>query len=517
MPTLSEIRTLSDEQLQVAKATVGPVLVTGGPGTGKTMSLIGRAAALLNGGVQAANIIVLTPSARRVEDLRMDLPENLRLLSPRIDHEQIKKVRTTTLEDLAIYILRRHGGEKIGMPATFGIRNDAQAKELAEELAARYGNQWRIIERDIPGILRWHWARSSKLHRSSENEAPRVPPCWMDFLDTYEAEKKSREVCDNRDLVPLAVRLMDQNSSYFEEWRKGTKIHLIVDDFQNLTPAEYRLLRLVSGLDGSITVAGDSNQCVGIHRGADGRHLKLFQQEFSRVMSIRLEASYGRNAHLTEMAARLAQGQNAPHIVGEISPFDPHEKQGNEQIRRTTLVEFTGDPSQMGGSIASEAKIWNQRGLAWEGMAVICRRHSYIDELKQIFSSREIPFTEMGDDRWRGVGEKQSGVALSTIHASQGRHWKNVWVVDVADHIMPGRTRSNDVLLLEEERHLFFVAVTRATQWLRLFYCSEEGTRAPTRLLESITDQLDRRQIRADPAELAARFSQMMQGTRGAD
>ena len=96
-------------------------------------------------------------------------------------------------------------------------------------------------------------------------------------------------------------------------------------------------------------------------------------------------------------------------------------------------------------------------------MAVICRRHASIDLMAPWLRGKDIPYTVMGEDRWQGVAGPRPGIALSTIHASQGMQWRDVWILDAADHVLPGHTSLANASLrrLPEERRLFFVASTQ--------------------------------------------------------
>ena len=105
----SHIKMLSDEQMQAAKAAVGPVLVTGGPGTGKSVALMARLSGILNSGASASQILFLTTNARRAADLRVELPSFLRRFSPNVLPEVLGKVQPTILENLTNSLLRRYG------------------------------------------------------------------------------------------------------------------------------------------------------------------------------------------------------------------------------------------------------------------------------------------------------------------------------------------------------------------------------------------------------------------------
>ena len=485
----SHIKMLSDEQMQAAKAAVGPVLVTGGHGTGKSVALMARLSGILNSGASASQILFLTTNARRAADLRVELPSFLRRFSPNVLPEVLGKVQPTILENLANSLLRRYGAEVLGIPEGYTVQNYKLATQTAKRLLDDECHQQSISSEEEVEILRWHWLQRSRLQPDS---APGIPHVWVNLLDHYAERKRANRILDQGYLIPLTVEMLQGDPHRFAGWRKKGVKHLLVDDFQNITAAGYRLLHLLIGKDGSIVVGGDSSQCIGTHMGADSGHLNRFRRDYPTLQAFQLKDSHGRASGLTEMAVCLSQ-RRAPERV--VSSIDALGQQGSlREVKNIVLVEVTGNFTRMCGHIAGEAEFRHRKGLAWEDMAVICRRHKLIDELANLLCLRNIPFTEMGDDRWKGVGDEQSGIALTTIHASLGRHWKLAWIADVGDHVIPGPVRPMGVSSLEE-KNLFFVAATRAARELRLIYSSGNGQRAPSRFLEPIYHLLERRRI----------------------
>ena len=495
MVAQSTIRRFDDGQRQVATARHGPVLVTGGPGTGKTVALIGRIAGLLNVGISGRSIFFLTTSDRRAADMRRELPEHLGPLCPNVPAENMIGVQAASLEDFSASWLCRHGAEILGIPPDFNVWSHRQAVQVAAGLARADGRLRGISDREVRGILRWHWFHRSRLEANRDSS---IPPLWQEILALYGEEKIRRNALARDELIPLAVKSMVQDPHRLEEWRQRSRRHLLVDDFQNVTPAGHRMLRMIGGPDPSITLAGDANQSVGSWRGADRRSIDQFRRDYPGAQAFVLTTNHRGTGRLAKLAVRLAQEWSMGPIgdESETSPYLLTPLRGEKPV----LAEVSGGRGDMHAFVADDVRQQHSSGIPWEEMAILCRRHASVDELAPVFRSRGIPCTVMGDDRWQGIGAVQSGVSLATIYASQGMQWQDVWVLDVGDHLIPGRLGAgeNGVLTTNEEQRLFFVAATRAAERLRFLYCRESGLASATRFLEPVMDLLEHRKAPTD-------------------
>ena len=172
-------------------------------------------------------------------------------------------------------------------------------------------------------------------------------------------------------------------------------------------------------------------------------------------------------------------------LARRVGHAEPHP--GPSSGERPILCEYHG--SQDGLDHYTAIRIHGARvlGFQWGNIAVLCRRHSSIDRLVKVLTMHGIPHTVQGEDRGPVPREDGNGITVSTFHASQGRQWPVVWVADVADRMVPGPTGLGDRFWVEEEKRLFYVAVTRATKRLYLSYCSA-GEATATRFFALVRD-----------------------------
>ena len=254
---------LDRAQLEAVSAPEPHVLVVGGPGTGKSFVLHARAAVMPTKGVPPQSIFYVTPNGARAFDLQNGaFAEELGRLTGSVSREAAQSVRILSVLRLA----HRYGAAILGMSADYAIWGPQESEAALRELLNAGTYQSRISDEDLPDIVRWHRRRRSSL---PETDFQGIPALWPEIIALYEQEKRRRNVLDEEDLVPLAIRSMEGRPDVLRAWRRQVVPRLLVDDFQNLTPVEYRLLQLLAGPDGSFAAAGDPNQSVGAWRGAE--------------------------------------------------------------------------------------------------------------------------------------------------------------------------------------------------------------------------------------------------------
>ena len=463
-------------------ALLGPVLVEGGPGSGKGRTLSARVAVLLNTGASPRSIFYLTPNPRRARQIRQTIAAQLPLISRRVTPEQAGAVQVASLRGFAETWLRYIGPQSQGITADFTLWSDQHSEQVMEQLllANHHGSG---ISLDVRDILRLHRYRRSS---NPQLDVPGVPPPWTDLIAEYEMEKRRQNALDPEDLVYRSIETAGNKPEDLRAWRDRAKPHLMVDDFQNLTRAEYLFLKTLVGSNGSLTVAGDRNRRIGTYRGADRELFDLFLRENPSAKHFRPLANYRLTQPLHDLAVALLP--TAAPDGAEPGTVVPRLPKGQTSI----LIRFPGTPDEMGQSIAGLLTGYRAHGSSWGDIAVLCRRRSSVDRLSKSLSARGIPCRVWGDDRRQGRESSQHELTISTFHAAQGQQWDKVVIEDASDDMVPGSLDLSNQDWLQEERRLLYVAVTRAAKTLAIFCCTKGGEGTESRFLTMGNDVLDR-------------------------
>jgi superfamily I DNA/RNA helicase len=376
-------------QRAAAEAPEGPVLIIGGPGSGKTHTLIGRIAVLLREGAPPRTIAYLSFSSHGAHEVRRQLNG--------LEPEAAPDLFAGTLHQYASHFLRRAGAAVLGIPPHYTIWDPQQAAETIAELArASSPEDPEMGQEEIKELLHWHDLDRTRL---PEDALPAPRKGWQRLAGLYTAEKRRQDTLDLGDLIPLAVRAMEIDPRLRADWNRSRSRHLLVDEFQDVTPAQYRLLQMITGPTRSIAIATDPNQSIYAWRGAEAGLLEQFQLDHQRAGTHLLRVNHRSTGALTGAAARITD--HGP-MRGLHHAYQSAVRPEGEP---PALLNFPGPPQDMDGHVLDMAQELNRQGYAWEDMACIYRRHLTSARIITQLVHRDIPYTLLGENRTRKSGD----------------------------------------------------------------------------------------------------------------
>ena len=337
-----------------AEDTADVVVVRGGSGTGRTHTLVARVAVLLRRGVDPGSIVCLTLTDGGAADLRRRLemhPETGGL-----------SIFVGTVHQYADSILRTCASA-LGLSPDYTVWDQQRAVEMLELTLRRR-------QRDLTEILRWY-----RLNRAQSPDSPEISAReshWRDVVGFYTAEKHRQQALDLDDLLALTIRLMERDEDIRSRWMPG---HLLVDQFEDITPLQFRLLeqligspRLMTGPSRSLMVATDPNQ--RITGGQDGgssltESLRLKFPGRLRFHTLRLNQLGSQE--LSQMAVTLSRHDTMDGLAPDGQLCD-----GVEQ-GRPRLVEVEGTLTDLDGHCLREVRRLASAGVPWSDMAILYR------------------------------------------------------------------------------------------------------------------------------------------------
>ena len=394
MTTLkTPIAPLDPQQRAAAEAPVGPVLIHGGPGVGKTHTITARVGALLNAGAPPREITCIAYNSWGAHDMRRRL-----LQTPEIA-KQVKQIRFGTIQQIALEVLRRDGAEVLGLSPTFRVWGRQRVADTIRDLGRslqspsapifrKIGDgDYHTTENAINDILMWHGLNQAR----GPEHAVSAPDIWTQIMDAYSEEKLKRGVLDLDDLIPMAIRAMETDPQIRAVWQRSRSPHLLVDDYQDITPAAQHFLTLITGPSGSITVAADTNQNIELRRGADCGLLHRFLKDWPQVDIHRLRLNHRQTKTLVQATKGLVDQE---HRTGLTLDFQTTARPGDGQ--RPTLFDCSDHPEAKGARILEWARELLEQGFAWEDMAVICRDPLDVDRMRRALELGGVPHTVLG-------------------------------------------------------------------------------------------------------------------------
>ena len=258
------------------------------------------------------------------------------------------------------------------------------------------GPQGTVAISDVATEIEWAKARMipperyATAARAAERRLPRSPAELADLYERYEAEKRKRRWLDFDDLLGWCADAIERDEDFAasQRWRFR---HLFVDEFQDATPLQLRLLRAWLGDRSDLSVVGDGAQAIYAFAGADASPLVDFGRYFPGGRTVALAYNYRSTdaiVAVSEAALGPASGveRDAPRAV---RPAD----------RRAEIHAFDDDS---GEAAAVADACWREftGGVPWHRMAVLFRTNAQSSLFEAALTRRGVPFRLTGAQRF---------------------------------------------------------------------------------------------------------------------
>lgn len=389
---------LNAQQREAALAVVGPVCILAGPGTGKTHTITRRIAYGVRTGVYAPErVLALTFTNRAAGELRG------RLAALGAHAVQARTFHSAALRQLGYFWPHAIGGE---MP-----RINASKSKLVAEAAERAGIRVRPAEvRDIAEDVEWRKVSELTLdgYALALERGERTPPAGLSpeqaaaVVEGYERVKDDRRVLDFEDIL-LATAGMIESEPWISQQIREQYRFFVVDEFQDISPLQYKLLRLWLGQRRDLCVVGDPAQTIYSFTGATNRYLIDFAHEFPDARTLRVQGSYRSRTPIIAAANSLAA--QIPHALQLERAVDAPERAGLPE-----LVEYADERAEAEGI----ARSIGERLAAGErpaDIAVLIRTNAQAADLERAMQNLEVPYRVAGGQPFFSRPEVRAAVA----------------------------------------------------------------------------------------------------------
>lgn len=295
---------LNPAQLEAVTAGDGPQLVIAGAGSGKTRTIVYRLAWLLDHGVPAGNILLLTFTRKAARQM-IERAETLL-------GSALPGLMGGTFHGYAYSVLRRYPAPGQDRESTIMDRSDAEGviKGLKTELGLGKGDRSfpksgtvlellsksRNKEVDLPALL---FRESFHLTAYAEDLA-RID-------DAYVKAKRKANLLDYDDLLFELERMFRERPEVLEAQRERMR-YLMVDEYQDTNLVQARLVRLLAGERQNVMAVGDDAQSIYAFRGADVRNILDFRESFPKARIVKLEQNYRSTQPILDLTNKLLEG-----------------------------------------------------------------------------------------------------------------------------------------------------------------------------------------------------------------
>lgn len=378
---------LDAEQLAAVRAPRGPVCVLAGAGTGKTRTIVHRIAHLIHAGhVAAGQVLAVTFTARAAGELRT------RLRALGVHAAQARTFHAAALRQLRYFWPRVVSGEQwdlletklrvVGQAAhRVGLSTQAETlRDLASEI--EWAKASLVTPEDYPIAV----AAARRQIPASAEEVARV-------YQTYEKLKTDASLLDFDDLLLHTTAVLEEHPVVAEEFRDRYRC-FVVDEFQDVTPAQQRLLQSWLGQRDDLTVVGDPNQTIYSFAGASPRPLLEFTRRYPDATVVRLERDYRSTPEVVATAnqvisfARDRPAGSRLRLSGQ-RPSGPPPR----------FAEYDDEPAEA-AAVAGRIRELLDAGLPASEIAVLYRINAQSEAYEQALAEVGIPYLVRGGERF---------------------------------------------------------------------------------------------------------------------
>lgn len=356
-------------QSKVVKTLDGAILIASGPGTGKTQIIIERTVNMINEqGVDPKEILLLTFSKKAALDMRAKLSELL-------DSENLPFVGT--FHSFCITILRNYSF-KVGIEKNFKILDPADQIELLQEIikGAKFSSLQDLLE------------RIGKLKNDFVSPL-NAPFDLQEVFRNYQGALKAKNAVDFDDLIVKTARLLEKHPEVLNILPFK---YISVDEFQEISKAQYKILQLLAKRDGNICVAGDSDQAMYTNRDLNVQNFIKFGDDHKEVKLITLNDNFRSTPQIINASEkvieknekRMQREMNSTKNDGSLISICGADNDYSEIDYITQTIEL-----KRGGFNKIEEKKFSD-------FAVLFRTHLQGKVLEEAFIKKGIPFQFIG-------------------------------------------------------------------------------------------------------------------------
>ncbi len=529
---------LDDEQRAVALATRGPVCVIAGAGTGKTRAITHRIAyAAAIGAMDPQRILAITFTARAAGEMRT------RLRSLGVPTVAARTIHAAALKQLLYFWPSVFGGRtpdlltsktgflgeainRAGLQGTININSRDTLRDIANEI------EWAKVSQIGPTDYLTELDNRAAKPRVNAEQVAQV-------YTAYESIKRQELAMDFEDVLLLTTAMLEEEREVRERVQDQYR-YFTVDEYQDISPLQQRLINAWLGNRQEICVVGDPAQTIYSFAGATSSFLTSFTSRFPDAEVIRLTSGYRSTPEITFAANSLLRSAT---MGQELNAQNDHGD-------KPEVLAYNDESAEIAGIVADMTALLSS-GVPAQEIAVLARTNSQLNSLERAMNGAKLPYQVRSTERFfdrpdvkeflKGVrtasviptegiswldelrtlaqpfltGQSIDGIAgllhlareldedtnftpktlrsylrevedrvqqnnpptmpvitLATLHAAKGLEWERVFLMGANVGLLPLETNgfTLDARMIEEERRLFYVGMTRAKRELRISY-----------------------------------------------
>ena len=393
---------LNSSQYAAVTETEGFVRVIAGAGSGKTRALTYRFAYLVNElGILPGNILCVTFTNKSANEMR----QRIHNLTGDNDTGYIN-----TFHGFCVSVLQEDS-HAVGYPKSFLVLDnsdiDSMLQLIYEERSLSLRDMTFSKARDMIEIQKLLKKPEYYLDMTSLSlEA--LHDKYMNATETddiifygYLYQEKKCFGLDYNDLIKFSLYIFKENPDIRLKWQQRLE-YIMIDEFQDIDPPQYELMRVLCGYHGNLFIVGDPDQTIYTWRGANVHFLLDFDKAFPNVKTIMMQENYRSTPEILSVADSLI-AKNKDRMEKTLIPV----RNSGESV----VCHYAANAESEAEWICSEIKRLNESGVPLKNICILYRAHYITRNLEEVFLHEKLPYTIYSGIQFFGRAEVKDALS----------------------------------------------------------------------------------------------------------
>jgi len=390
---------LNPPQKQAVRYIDGPLLVLAGAGSGKTRVITEKIVYLIEDcDIHAQHIAAVTFTNKAAREMKQRI-------SRQLNKGRTRGLHVSTFHHLGLRIIKAEA-RRLGLGQHISIYDPIDCLAVLKELAVGMPDEQLKLAQSM--ISRWKndlRTPAQLLAQAQNAQEQKLASLYLDYCSYL----NSCHAVDFDDLIYLPVLLFEEQPDCLEKWQQRIR-YMLVDEYQDTNRSQYRLVQLIVGVRGALTVVGDDDQSIYAWRGAEAENLARLQQDYPNLKVIKLEQNYRSTSCILNAANALIA--NNPHVFEKKLWCDIGH---GDAIR---IIETRSEEKEAERAVSELFQHQFQRKLPWSNYAILYRGNHQSRPLERVLREHNIPYRVAGGSSFFSYAEVKDVIAYLRLIAN---------------------------------------------------------------------------------------------------
>jgi len=366
---------LNKEQQDAVTSLGAPMLVVAGAGTGKTRVIIQKIKYLIKEcEYKPSSILAVTFTNKAAKEMNQRVKKQI----------DCRGIQIATFHNFGLDFITANA-KSLGLKKQVTLFDRDDSLQLLCELSGLESANSRDMQLQLNTISNWKSACMTAEDVLAMNE-PKTRAIAALYA-SYQDKLKAFNAVDFDDLILLPVTLLQTCEATRDVWQNKFR-HILVDEYQDTNPTQYKLLKLLAGPRAAFTLVGDDNQSIYAWRGADINNLQQVHSDYPNLKVVKLVENYRSTPKILSVANKL--------ISNNPSMFPKELFSRGEPGNAVKIMAMHDDQDEVRQICSDILATKFQLNCGWDHFAILYRSNHQARAFEQELRGHQIPYVISG-------------------------------------------------------------------------------------------------------------------------